>query len=74
MIIYHKDGADCVLFDRLNQKVDEKNLKNCEDYYTFTMKSKNSNLYRNINLIFFLKDDKGWNNLDEMLRINTWKS
>jgi hypothetical protein len=38
------------------------------------MKSKNSNLYRNINLIFFLKDDKGWNNLDEMLRINTWKS
>ena len=35
------------------------------------IKSKNYNLYRSMNLIFFLKDGD-WNNMDEMIKLNTW--
>jgi hypothetical protein len=34
---------------------DEEMIKN-EEYYTFKLKSKDANLYKNINLILFLKN------------------
>ena len=54
IIKYHKIDTDGVLFNHLNQKINEDDLINCDRFH-FTMKSKNSNLYRNINLIFFSK-------------------
>lgn len=52
--------------------VDINELKNNDTYYSFTLKSKEFNLYRNINIIFFLKG-KNWDTMDESIRRNTWK-
>ena len=73
MIEYHKHETDGVLYDNLNNKIDVEKIINSRQYYQFTMKSKNPNLYRNINLIFFLDDLRNWNNMDEMIRLNTWE-
>jgi len=40
-------------------------------YYYFSLKSKDANLYRNINIIAFLEIDK-WNNMNEQIILNTW--
>lgn len=67
----HKEDLESCLYDLENNIIDETNLENIAQYYTFRLKSKDFNLYRNINLIFYLKKEK-WNNMHEMVRKNTW--
>ena len=69
-ILYQKDDTVIYEFTKLNSEFD---LVNSELYYTFILKSKDFNLYRNINLILYLQDDDGWNNMDEMIVLNSWK-
>jgi len=70
---------DCVnkprLYNFLNELIESNDIKDSLEYYTFKLTSKDFNLYRNINLIMYLEDKKtSWNNLDESVRSNTWKS
>ena len=66
----HKGDCECILYD-FNENI-VINLENSKEYYKFTLISKDFNLYRNIGLIFYL-EYKDWNNMDEMIRKNTWK-
>lgn len=65
----HKERvSDAILYDYQNIIVGEP-IKNF-DYNYFTLKSKDFNLYRNINLIPCLEKGK-WNNVNESLLLNT---
>lgn len=66
----HKDAVlDPILYDNEGIVTEVKNELN---YYFYRLESKDFNLYRNINFIFFLDDEKGWNNMNDMLKQNTW--
>lgn len=72
VLIIHKEYVDnCTLYDDFGDEV-FKDLDNKFEYYTLKLKSKDINLYRNISMIMYLKDENGWDNSKEMLRINTW--
>ena len=61
------------LFDIEQNKIEDlKKIENKYSYYKIIIKSKDFNLYRNINLIIYLSDNKGWDNMNEMIRKNTW--
>ena len=65
--------SGAILYQKDNTVIYEFTKSNSELYYTFILKSKDFNLYRNINLILYLQDDDGWNNMDEMIVLNSWK-
>jgi hypothetical protein len=68
----HKENVDdCILYDDLGDKILE-SLENKFEYYVLKLKSKDINLYRNISLIMYIKDENGWDNSKEMLKKNTW--
>ena len=72
VLIIHKEYVDnCSLYDDFGDEV-FKDLDNEFEYYTLKLKSKDINLYRNISMIMYLKDENGWDNSKEMLRMNTW--
>jgi hypothetical protein len=68
----HKEHTkNTILYDWKNEKIIdiEENL----EYYHFALKSKDYNLYRNIWLIPFLEKND-WDNMNEQIEKNTWKS
>jgi hypothetical protein len=69
--IHREDIDDYTLYDDLENKVLE-SLENEFEYYVLRLKSKDINLYRNISLIMYIKDENGWDNSEEMLKRNTW--
>jgi hypothetical protein len=69
--IHRENIDDCTLYDDLENKVLE-SLENEFEYYVLRLKSKDINLYRNISLIMYIKDENGWDNSEEMLKRNTW--
>ena len=72
VLIIHKEYVDnCSLYDNFGDEV-FKDLDNKFEYYTLKLKSKDINLYRNISMIMYLKDENGWDNSKEMLKRNTW--
>jgi hypothetical protein len=70
----HKENCDNAELFHSDCIINENNIKNSLDYYSFTLKSKDFNLQRNINLIFYLSDEKGWDNIWEMVNKNTWEN
>jgi hypothetical protein len=66
--IHRENIDDCALYDDLENKV----LENEFEYYVLRLKSKDINLYRNISLIMYIKDENGWDNSEEMLKRDTW--
>ena len=74
IIEIHRDqNSDAILY-KDNTIINEKEVSNNDNYYNFKLISKNFNLYRNINLIFYLEDEEGKNNMTEMIKINTVSS
>ena len=71
LIIHRDQNDDSLLYNSFNEIINIEFIKNDSIYYTFILKSKNFNLYRNINLFLYLENDS-WNNMEEMLRNNTW--
>jgi hypothetical protein len=71
--IHKKDCEKTELFFG-EYTIDENKIENIMEYYSFELRSKDFNLYRNINLILYLTDNKGWENTWEMVRKNTWES
>ena len=58
-LIIHKEYVDnCTLYDDFGDEVFE-DLDNKFEYYTLKLKSKDINLYRNISMIMYLKDENG---------------
>lgn len=71
IIEIHKiNVGQTTLYNENNEKIDILKLNNNLEYYILKIVSKDPNLYRNINLIFYL-EDKNWNNMNEMLKQNT---
>jgi len=68
IINIHIENIKDYKIHRNEEKIDLKNFENLYDYYSIKLTSKDFNLYRNINLIFF-NDPK---EIDEKLQINTW--
>lgn len=68
--IHRENVEECVLYDNFDEKIVE--LENEHKYYILKLKSKDVNLYRNISMIMYIEDDKGWDNSKEMLKKNTW--
>lgn len=64
----HKEGCNTELYDEFKNKIEK--IVDDRNYYTFLLKSKDFNLFRNISLILFLKKDD-WNNMEEQLILNT---
>ena len=63
----HKDqNDDAILYNHRNEIIEINNIIE-KEYHTFSLKSKNSNLYRNINLIIYI------DNMDEQIRKNSWE-
>ena len=74
IIEIHTDNVcGAILYQKDDTVIYEFTKSNSELYCTFILKSKDFNLYRNINLILYLEDGKGWNNMDEMIVLNSWK-
>jgi hypothetical protein len=69
--IHRENIDDYTLYDDLGNEILE-NLENKFEYYVLRLKSKDINLYRNISLIMYIKDENGWDNSEEMLKKNTW--
>lgn len=69
--IHCEDIDEPVLYDLQQIVVDINKLENTAAYYFFTLKSKDYNLYRNINLIFFIEDEE-YRNMEKALKKNTW--
>lgn len=68
----HKENVDDFIMTDSNDFIINGEYTNSDEYHIVKLKSKSFNLYRNINLIFFLSDDEGWDNMDEMVRKNSW--
>ena len=66
--IHRENVDDCTLYDDLENKVLE-SLENKFEYYVLRLKSKDINLYINISLIMYIKDENGWDNSEEILEI-----
>jgi len=58
--IHRENVDDCTLYDDLENKF---------EYYELRLESKDINLYRNISLIMYIKDENGWDNSEEILEI-----
>lgn len=71
MLVTHKeDVSDVKLFDKFGKLVQDSTLKNDSEYYNFKLKSKDFNLYRNINLIPFFKYEDGSDDMDKQIERN----
>lgn len=74
ILCIHKKCADSLLYVG-DVIVDETSLKNDSIYYDFALKSKNPNLYKNINLLFYIEEG-----LDEeclikkIIKKNSWEN
>ena len=68
----HLEDCEYELWDRGNKIIRLEDLTNTEAYYTFYITSADFNLYRNINIIPFLKKG-GWDNMNEMIEANVWR-
>lgn len=74
IIEIHSEDIETILYDWNSVIIERNKIINSQEYYMFILKSKDFNLYRNINYIFYLENrDTKWNNMEEMLRLNTWK-
>lgn len=66
----HKENVEeSILYDNFNEIFT--NIENIYEYYTLKLKSKDLNLYRNISLIMYIKNEKQ-DNSKEMIKKNTW--
>ncbi len=72
--VHKEENSDARLFNSENEEIVSDPINSGNTYFAFSLRSKNFNLYRNINLVFFLEHESGWNNMSEMLRQNTWNS
>ena len=64
----HKDQNDgAILYDECESKVIDIDKVIGKEYFIFSLKSIDPNLYRNINLI-----ESDWDNMEEMLKLNLW--
>ena len=69
----HKEcNENAILYDQQENMIKIENLKDTENYYKLKLVSENANLYRNINIICYLKN-KNWNNMDAMIKQNLWE-
>lgn len=69
----HKENVNETTLYYLNDVITINDIKDKYEYYNIKIVSKDMNLYRNINLIMYLTDNDKWDNMNEMLRKNTWK-
>jgi hypothetical protein len=63
-----EDNDDAILYNE-NNEICNNEILDSREYYNFKLKSKDFNLYRNINLIFYLES-----NMDKMIKLNTYSS
>ena len=67
----HKEDVEetklYIVIGEIEIETNESELKNNKEYFIIRLKSKECNLYRNINTIFFFEDEKGKENMDEMI-------
>jgi hypothetical protein len=75
IIGYHTDNVNnSILLDEFDVKRELNEIKNNQEYYNFSLISKDFNLYRNINLLFYFEEEKENDEIDainEVLR-KTW--
>lgn len=68
----HKEECEVSeIYDQDGDVVNEEDLPK-RDYYVVKLKSKDFNLYRNINILFFINENK--DSLEEIIEKNTWNS
>ena len=72
--IHRKSDPTAILCDIDNFIVNEDNVRNANIYYTFELISESFKLYKNINFILYLQNERAGDNLEKSLKINVWNN